>query len=76
MRRLIDEPENRQAIQQDLLDLIEAFSITQLSMTVKAGLNLLGMEVGGVRLPLVEANDDEVAQIRAALERRGLLSAV
>jgi 4-hydroxy-tetrahydrodipicolinate synthase len=75
-RRMIDEPENRHAIQQELADLIEAFSITQLSMTVKAGLNLLGMEVGGVRLPLVEANDDEVARIRAALERRGLLSAV
>jgi 4-hydroxy-tetrahydrodipicolinate synthase len=76
MRRMIDEPENRRAIQEDLLDLIEAFTITQLSMTVKAGLNLLGLEVGGVRLPLVEANDEEVAQIRAALERRGLLSAV
>ena len=75
-RRMIDEPENRQAIQNELLDLIEAFSITQLSMTVKAGLNLLGLEVGGVRLPLVEANEDEIARIRAALERRGLLSAV
>ena len=76
MRRMIDEPENRHSIQQDLMDLIEAFTVTQLSMTVKAGLNLLGLEVGGVRLPLVEANDDEVAQIRGALERRGLLSAV
>jgi 4-hydroxy-tetrahydrodipicolinate synthase len=45
-------------------------------MTVKAGLNLLGVEVGGVRLPLVEVDQDEVAQIRGALERRGLLSAV
>lgn len=76
MRRMIDEPGQRAAIQADLLDLIEAFSVTQLSMTIKAGLNLLGQEVGGVRLPLVEANEDEVAPIRAALERRGLLSAV
>jgi 4-hydroxy-tetrahydrodipicolinate synthase len=76
MRRMIDEPENRAEIQEGLMDLITAFSITQLSMTVKAGLNLLGLEVGGVRLPLVEATDDEVTQIRAALERRGLLSAV
>lgn len=76
MRRMIGEPENRAAIQADLLDLIEAMSITQLSMTVKAGLNLLGVAVGGVRLPLVEADEDEVAQIRGALERRGLLSAV
>jgi 4-hydroxy-tetrahydrodipicolinate synthase len=76
MRRMIDEPENRQGIQDELNDLIAAFSITQLSMTVKAGLNLLGHEVGGVRLPLVEANDEELAQIRGALERHGLLSAV
>jgi 4-hydroxy-tetrahydrodipicolinate synthase len=76
MRRMIDEPQNRHAIQEKLNDLIAAFSITQLSMTVKAGLNLLGVEVGGVRLPLVEADEGEVAQIRAALERHGLLSAV
>jgi 4-hydroxy-tetrahydrodipicolinate synthase len=76
MRRMIDEPENRHAIQEKLNDLIEAFSVTQLSMTIKAGLNLLGVEVGGVRLPLVKADDGEVAQIRGALERHGLLSAV
>jgi 4-hydroxy-tetrahydrodipicolinate synthase len=76
MRRIIDEPENRASIQAELKDLIEAFSITQLSMTVKAGLNLVGQDVGGVRLPLVECDDDEVAVIRGVLERRGLLSAV
>jgi 4-hydroxy-tetrahydrodipicolinate synthase len=76
MRRMIDEPENRHAIQEKLNDLIEVFSITQLSMTVKAGLKLVGVEVGGVRLPLVEADEGEVAQIRGALERHGLLSAV
>jgi 4-hydroxy-tetrahydrodipicolinate synthase len=75
MRRMLDEPENRHAIQEKLNDLIEVFSITQLSMTVKAGLNLLGVSVGGVRLPLVEADEGEVAQIRGALERHGLLSA-
>jgi 4-hydroxy-tetrahydrodipicolinate synthase len=76
MRRMIDEPDNRREIQESLLDLIEAFSVAQLSMTVKAGLNLLGHEVGGVRLPLVEANEEEIAQIRGALERHGLLSPV
>ena len=76
MRRMIDEPENRAEIQKDLLDVVEAFTITQLSMTVKAGLRLLGHDVGGVRLPLVECNDEEVAVLRGVLERRGLLSAV
>jgi 4-hydroxy-tetrahydrodipicolinate synthase len=76
MRRIIDEPGQRASIQSELEDLIEAFTITQLSMTVKAGLKLLGQDVGGVRLPLVECSDDEVAVIRGVLERRGLLSAV
>ena len=76
LRRIIDEPENRAAIQADLQEIVEAFTITQLSMTVKAGLNLLGQAVGGVRLPLVECDDSEVAVIRGVLERRGLLSAV
>jgi 4-hydroxy-tetrahydrodipicolinate synthase len=76
LHQIIDDPESRHAIQEDLKELIDAFTITQLSMTVKAGLNLLGQNVGGVRLPLVECSDDEVGVIRGVLERRGLLSTV
>jgi 4-hydroxy-tetrahydrodipicolinate synthase len=43
---------------------------------IKAALNLLGHEVGGVRLPLVEASEDEVAKIRDCLERLRLLERV
>jgi 4-hydroxy-tetrahydrodipicolinate synthase len=39
---------------------------------VKAALNLLGHEVGGLRLPLVEATEDEIAEIRSVLDRSGL----
>jgi 4-hydroxy-tetrahydrodipicolinate synthase len=42
---------------------------------IKAALNLTGHEVGGHRLPLVEADEDELAQIRGCLERAGLLAA-
>jgi 4-hydroxy-tetrahydrodipicolinate synthase len=42
-------------------------------IAIKAALNLLGHEVGGLRLPLVEANADEVAQVRGCLERLELL---
>jgi 4-hydroxy-tetrahydrodipicolinate synthase len=76
MRRMIDEPESRWAIQEELSDVFTALGVAPLSMTVKAALNLLGQQVGGVRLPLVECNDDELEQIRGMLERRGLLSAV
>ena len=43
---------------------------------IKAALNLLGHDAGGVRLPLVEASDDEIAQIRDCLERLRLLERV
>ena len=43
---------------------------------VKTALSLLGHDVGGLRLPLVEADESELAVIRGALERQGLLSEV
>jgi 4-hydroxy-tetrahydrodipicolinate synthase len=42
---------------------------------IKAALNLTGHEVGGHRLPMVEADGGELAQIRSCLERSGLLAA-
>src|SRR3954447_21591123 len=36
MRRIVDEPDSRATIQAELKELIDAFTITQLSMTVKA----------------------------------------
>jgi 4-hydroxy-tetrahydrodipicolinate synthase len=44
-------------------------------VAIKAALNLLGHEVGGHRLPLVAATDEEVILVRALLERQGLLVA-
>ena len=42
---------------------------------IKAALNLTGHEVGGHRLPMVEPDEGELAQIRSCLERSGLLAA-
>jgi 4-hydroxy-tetrahydrodipicolinate synthase len=39
-------------------------------------MNMAGHDVGGLRLPLVEATEEEKAVIRAALERHQLLAAV
>ncbi|HZQ17044.1 MAG TPA: 4-hydroxy-tetrahydrodipicolinate synthase [Gaiellaceae bacterium] len=44
-------------------------------IAIKAALELLGHRVGGLRLPLVEASDGEVAAVRGCLERLGLLVA-
>jgi 4-hydroxy-tetrahydrodipicolinate synthase len=45
-------------------------------IAIKAALNLLGHEVGGLRLPLVEATEDQLAQVRSCLERLGLAAPV
>jgi 4-hydroxy-tetrahydrodipicolinate synthase len=76
MRRMIDEPENRHQIHDSLTDLFEALAVTTNPIPVEAALNMAGREVGGMRLPLVEASDEEAAVIRRALERHGLLAQV
>jgi 4-hydroxy-tetrahydrodipicolinate synthase len=76
MRRMLDEPENRWAIHEDLVDVFTTLSITQLTMTTKASLKMLGQDAGGVRLPLVDCDENEIATLDEMLRRRGLLSAV
>lgn len=76
MRRMVDEPEKRREIDGGLRDLYEALSVTTNPIGIKAALNLLGHRVGGLRLPMVEADEREMGVIRAALERHGLLTTV
>ena len=76
MRRIVDEPDRRREIEDGLRDLYEALSVTTNPIPVKAALNMIGQEAGGLRLPLVEATEEEKAVIRAALERHQLLAAV
>jgi 4-hydroxy-tetrahydrodipicolinate synthase len=73
MRRMVDEPAERAAIDAGLQDVYTALGVGPASMTTKAALNLLGHRVGIPRLPLVEADAAETATIRAMLEARGLL---
>jgi 4-hydroxy-tetrahydrodipicolinate synthase len=76
MRRIIDEPDSRHEIEDGLRDLYGALSVTTNPIPLKAALNMIGHDVGGLRLPLVEATEDEKTVIRAALERHELLAAV
>jgi 4-hydroxy-tetrahydrodipicolinate synthase len=59
-------------IDEELKPLVAVLGVTINPIPVKAVLNLLGHEVGGLRLPLVEASDEELAEIRSVLERVGL----
>lgn len=74
MRRMVDEPERRREIDAQLQEVYAAMGVTTNPIPVKAALNLLGHEVGGLRLPLVEADERETAVVRTALERLGLLT--
>jgi 4-hydroxy-tetrahydrodipicolinate synthase len=67
--------EAARAIDAELGPLIEALAVTTNPIPVKAALNMLGHEVGGHRLPLVEASEEEQATIREALEQVGVLAA-
>jgi 4-hydroxy-tetrahydrodipicolinate synthase len=64
------------AIDEELKPLIAALAVTTNPIPVKAALNLLGHEVGSLRLPLVEATEGEIEVVREALERAGLLAPV
>ena len=44
-------------------------------IAIKAALNLLGHEAGGHRLPMVDASEQELDEIRGCLERSGVLTA-
>ena len=73
MRRMVDEPDARAEIDAGLRDVWQAMAVTTNPIPVKAALNMLGHRVGGLRLPLVEADEQEQAAIRDVLERHGLL---
>ena len=60
-------------IDAELRPVIEALAVTTNPIPVKAALAMLGHDVGGLRLPLVEASDEAKAVIRETLERAGVL---
>ncbi len=74
MRRMVDEPERRAEIDASLHDVYRTLFLTASPTCTKAALNLLGHNVGGLRLPLVEATEQELAEVRAMLEHHGLLT--
>ena len=63
------------AIHDELQPSYDLLRIQVNPIPIKAALNLTGHEVGGYRLPMVEPDGDELAQIRSCLERSGLLAA-
>jgi 4-hydroxy-tetrahydrodipicolinate synthase len=60
-------------LEEETAPALEILKVQTNPIAMKAALNLLGHDVGGLRLPLVEATEDEIAQVRDYLERLKLL---
>jgi 4-hydroxy-tetrahydrodipicolinate synthase len=61
-------------LNEEMAPAFELLKVTTNPIAIKAALNLLGHDIGGFRLPMVDASDAELEQIRACLERAGVLS--
>ena len=67
------DAEGAKQLEEETAVAIEILRVVTNPIAIKAALNLLGHQVGGVRLPLVEADEAQRAEIRGCLERLGLL---
>jgi 4-hydroxy-tetrahydrodipicolinate synthase len=74
MQRMATDPVHRHEIDASLHDVYQTLFLTSSPTCTKAALNMLGHDVGGLRLPLVEATEEEAAAVRAMLQRHGLLA--
>ena len=68
--------ERARELDEELRPSIDLLRVQTNPIAIKRALQLLGHEVGGLRLPLVEADEIETEQIRDCLQRLGLLQAV
>ena len=68
--------EGARSLDEELAPSIDLLRVVVNPIAIKCALNLLGHDVGGVRLPLVEATDEERDAVRGCLERLGLLAPV
>lgn len=74
VRRFRDgDRDGARALDEELRPAIELLRVQTNPIAIKCALNLLGHEVGGLRLPLVEATPEEEDAVRGCLERLGLL---
>jgi 4-hydroxy-tetrahydrodipicolinate synthase len=66
--------EGARRVDEELGPALEILKVQANPIAIKAALTLLGHEVGGHRLPLVDPTEDEVDAVRDCLERLGLLT--
>jgi len=70
------DADGAKALNDEMAPAFELLRIQTNPIPIKAAVNLLGHEVGGYRLPMVEPTAQELAQVRSCLERAGVLEPV
>jgi 4-hydroxy-tetrahydrodipicolinate synthase len=65
--------EGSRKIQLDLLELIKALFVDVSPIPVKAAMNLMGMNVGKCRMPLVDMSDKNLDILKSTLKNYGLI---
>lgn len=77
MKRIVElyregNHEEAKVVNDSLKPLYEALFITANPIMIKAALNILGHDVGGLRLPLVSATESQKSEIRGVMDRLSL----
>ncbi len=65
--------EHATRINQELAPLFRVLFVTTNPIMVKAAVNILGLKVGGLRPPLVEATEKEIELLRGCMRQLGLV---
>jgi 4-hydroxy-tetrahydrodipicolinate synthase len=78
IRKMVDlflqgKKKEAKTIHDKLMPLFEAIFVTTNPIPIKAALEMVGFPVGGLRLPLIEANQKEKEVVRKALKDLGLV---
>lgn len=60
-------------LQIDFMELIDALFIEVNPIPVKTAMNLMGMDVGGLRMPLCDMSDKNLDVLKAALKKHNLI---
>ncbi len=72
MKRMVMEPGDRAEIDASLADVYRDLAIAPAACSLKSALNMIGVPVGGPRLPYVELDDAETSMIQVLLQRRAI----
>jgi len=77
IRRFKDgDVDEARRLNEEMAPAYELLKVQTNPIPIKAAMNLLGHELGGFRLPMVDPTEQELAQVRSCLERAGVLQQV